>query len=81
MPQVLRPNDFTETNKNAELITFELTKHAVISTLTAILLGIWLIVTYLNEGLFFKDAAICSSIIFFLVFIKSRSVKKEGVNS
>ncbi|MFT6166518.1 MAG: glucan phosphoethanolaminetransferase (alkaline phosphatase superfamily) [Vicingaceae bacterium] len=79
MPQVLRPNDFTKTNESAEFRTFELSKQVVVSSIAAILLGIWLIITYLNDGLFFKDAAICSSIIFFLVFIKSRSVKKEGV--
>ena len=77
MPQVLRPNDYTETNESTDFGTFELNKQTVVSTLTSIVLGAWLVACHLNGGLFFREAAICSSIIFFLVFIKSKSVKRD----
>lgn len=80
MPQVLRPNDYTETTENTDFGTFEISRQVLYSRLTAIILGAWLVATYLNEGLFFKEVVICSCIIFFLVFIKTKSIKKEFNN-
>jgi hypothetical protein len=79
MPQVLRPNEYTHQRKKraTEFGIFELNKQVVVLTLTGIILSAWLIACYLNNGLFFKEAAICSCIIFFLIFIKSKTVKKS----
>jgi hypothetical protein len=77
MPQVLRPDDYTETNESTDFGTFELNKQMVVSTVTCLILGSWIASCYLNGGLFFKEATLCSSIIFLLVFIKSKSVKKD----
>jgi len=77
MPQVLRPNDYSETNDNTEFGTFELNRQVVVCTLTAMILGAWIIACYLNDGLFFKEATISSSIVFLLVFVKSKSVKRD----
>ncbi len=78
MPQVLRPNAFTnEESTRSEFGTFELNKQVVVSLLTSVVLGIWSIGCHLNNGLFFKEAAICSSIVFFLIFIKSKSIKRD----
>lgn len=82
MPQVLRPNDYTneETKSNSEVGTFEITKQTVLSAVLILILGAWVVGCYFNEGLFFKEAAACSSIIFFLLLVRDKSVKKEGLN-
>jgi hypothetical protein len=79
MPQVLRPNEYTKQRKKraTEFGIFELNKQVAVLILIGLILGSWLIACYLNKGLFFNEAAICSSIILFLVIIKSKCVKKS----
>tara|TARA_B110000285_G_C14482216_1_gene320232 strand:- start:98 stop:337 length:240 start_codon:yes stop_codon:yes gene_type:complete len=79
MPQVLRPNEYTNQRKKraTEFGIFELNKQIAVIFLTILILGFWVIASYLNKGLFFKEAAICSWIILFLIIIKTKGVKKN----
>ena len=79
MPQVLRPNEYTKRKKKreTEVGIFELNKQVVVHITVGLIIGGWLIACYLNKGLFFKEAVICSCIILFLMVIKSRCVKNS----
>lgn len=81
MPQVLRPNDYSNSsvkNKNqTEYKDIDWSKQTILALLVGLTISVWLITTYLNNRLFFKEAALCSSIIFFLLFIRSKNIKRD----
>ena len=79
MPQVLRPNEYTNQRKKRETKVgiFELNKQVVVNILIVLIVVYWLIACYLNKGLFFKEAVICSCIILFLI-IKNQNVLRSA---
>jgi len=79
MPQVLRSNGVCRSEKKraTEFGIFELNKQVAVVRLIELIVVAWLVACYLNKILFFKDVVICILIILFLIFIKSKCVKKS----